>query len=425
MRNKTKILEAIKKPNFNWYGRERFVKDFIKYLSSLEESTHICLNGVWGSGKTTTILGIKDKLKNIKGDEKPLVLYIDAWKYEHYEEPIFALIKVIEKEVKQIFSIIETEIKNRKLRISAELNVPLFNIKMSKETEEAYNQILNKAEYIDLLNKIMITAVKEFKKEKSNNLIIFVDELDRAKPEFVLKTLEMFHHLQDELPTHIVYSVDLGQLNSIIKHYYGYEYNADIFIHKVFDEVITLEKLTINSIENYILGNLEDLSPKINIHRLKELMIKYMKQEHLESLRTINKICTKLRRELNKGYFLRRDNFGYSNYFLGDTSVFLWEYVELLIVLIIYLLDEPLKFYNIQRGDSIEELFYFINSANRESDAEGIDRLIETSFNYNLEDKITYKDMDYNQRIEGLRRVFIPLADEFNKISVFSEFEVF
>lgn len=97
MRNKREIEKAIKDPDFNWLGRKPFIDDFIKYLKNQKESTHICINGVWGSGKTTTILGIIDQLTQIDNVTKPLVLYLDAWKYEHYQDPLFALLKVMQK----------------------------------------------------------------------------------------------------------------------------------------------------------------------------------------------------------------------------------------------------------------------------------------------------------------------------------------
>ncbi|HLQ83398.1 MAG TPA: P-loop NTPase fold protein, partial [Pseudogracilibacillus sp.] len=219
MRNKSEIKKAIKDPDFNWLGRKPFIDDFIKHLNNQIKSRHICINGVWGSGKTTTVLGIIDQLKKIEEQIKPSVLYLDAWKYEHYQDPLFALLKVMQKKLPEIFEIIKNDFQRKGIEPQVGLNLPFFNIALSKNREDTFNRLLNESEYIDALNETMITAVKTFKEENSNDLIIFIDELDRAKPDFALRTIEMFHHLQDELPTHIVYSVDVNQLSSIIKHY--------------------------------------------------------------------------------------------------------------------------------------------------------------------------------------------------------------
>lgn len=125
----------------------------------------------------------------------------------------------MQKELPEIFKIIMNNIQTNGIEPQIGLNLPFIDIYMPKNRDNKYNRLLNEAEYIDALNETMITAVKKFKEEKSNELIIFIDELDREKPDFALRTIEMFHHLQDELPTHIVYSVDINQLSSIIKHY--------------------------------------------------------------------------------------------------------------------------------------------------------------------------------------------------------------
>src|SRR5699024_3919291 len=85
MRNKAEIEQAIKKSDFNWLGRKTFIEDFINHLKKRPVSSHICINGVWGSGKTTTILGIIKHLRE-KDEQNPLVIYLDVWKYEHYQQ---------------------------------------------------------------------------------------------------------------------------------------------------------------------------------------------------------------------------------------------------------------------------------------------------------------------------------------------------
>src|SRR5690625_4065704 len=97
MRTKSEIQQSINNNEINWLGRDGFIKDFVKHILNQRSSKHICINGVWGSGKTTTIFGIINEIKN-GHDDVPLVLYFDVWKYEHYEEPVFALLKIIREE---------------------------------------------------------------------------------------------------------------------------------------------------------------------------------------------------------------------------------------------------------------------------------------------------------------------------------------
>lgn len=132
---------------------------------------HICINGVWGSGKTTIIMGIIDYLDKIDETTKPLILHLDAWKYEHYHDPLFALLKVMQKELPEIFKIITNDFKKKRIVPQVGLNLPLLNVAMAKNKDDPYNRHLNESEYIDPLNETMITAVTKFKEERSNELI--------------------------------------------------------------------------------------------------------------------------------------------------------------------------------------------------------------------------------------------------------------
>src|SRR5690625_2160848 len=427
MRNKSEIKKAIKDPDFNWLGRKPFISDFIKHLQNQTESMHICVNGVWGSGKTTTIMEIIDQLDKNDDATKPLVLYLDAWKYEHYQNPLFALLKVMQKESSEIFEIIKDEFQKKRIEPQVGLNLPFFNMNFSEDKKDTRNKILNESEYIDALNETMTTAITKFKEERANELIIFIDELDRAKPDFALRTIEMFHHLQDELPTHIVYSVDVNQLSSIIKHYYGYEYNVEIFTHKVFDEIVSLKKLTKNEIESYIDEKLKSFSIGYSIQSIRNLIIKYMRLDQLESLRTLNKICENITQKLKTGYF-KPTNRGFlmHRYYLGDDKN-LWGYVELLVILEVFSLTDPMKVYEFLRGDNIIELLNFILEREQDNSNKELGSLIVKSYNSDKknETNLDYSELDNEEKIIGIKRLFVPITENFESESVFSSGELF
>jgi len=294
-----KIVEMTEKKDFTYLGREDFIKELSGYIMSRKESTHICLEGVWGSGKTTTLQGLIKELE--KDSKEPLILYVNAWKYEHYEHPIFAIIKEMEEQEPKIIEYIKQEFRKQSYSLQPSLNLPVLNLSLGRKTNEE-SEILSSAEYIDKLNEFMIQAIEKYKAEKSNTLIILIDELDRAKPDFVIRTLEVIHHLRDDLPTHIVYSVDMNQLNSIIKHYYGYEYNTEIFTHKIFDVIFPLKVIEEQEVKEYIKKRFLDFRPNHNSSLLTQILIDTMDGSQLNSLRTINKLIDNISSNLKKGY---------------------------------------------------------------------------------------------------------------------------
>ena len=427
MRNKSEIEKAIKKSDFDWYGRKTFIEDFSKYILSQDESQHICINGVWGSGKTTTILGLIEHLESSENtNEKPLILYLDAWKLEHYEHPLFSLLKVMESEKSSIFEKIKDDLGKKSIELQIGVSTPIFSVNATTKNVDTVDRILTSAECIDVLNEMMIIAVKKYKEEKNNKLIIFIDELDRAKPDFTLKTIEMFHHLQDDLPTHVVYSVDVDQLSSVIKHYYGYEYNAEIFTHKVFDTVIPLKKLSDYGISTYISNALSKLDVTYRVDKITGILLDYMEPKQRESLRTINKITSKISLNLASGYFgAANSHYSDDYYLIADGAMpHLWGYIELLIAIQVLSLTDPLAVKHIAFGNKVEILYNLL--AKRKT--KKVWELLTDSYNYGILASVnerTSSNIDEKEAMEGLGKIFIPpeSKDGYYNKPVFSEIE--
>lgn len=411
MRNRKEIEQSIQSSSFDWLGRDTFIENFCQYILKQDKSTHVCINGVWGSGKTTTVLGIIQKLNVLEEVQRPLIIYLDAWKYEHYDHPLFSLLKVMEETAPNIVKQIMSDFNSMQVTPQLGVNLPLFGLNLSVgKGESNQKKVLNLSEYVDVLNDLLIKAINKFKEEKGNNLIIFVDELDRAKPDFALRTIEVFHHLQDELPTHFVYSVDMNQLNGMIKHYYGYDYNVEIFVHKVFDVIIPLQKVTKFQYERYAESIFEQLGTKYSVGSIKYFMFQYMSLNQIESLRTIEKLSKKIHEDLSQGYFSA--DYRRSQYYLGkENSNHIWGYVELLIVLNIMNLSNPILVKEIVRGSNLQKLADYLERYKNRINEQDLWNLIRSSFNYGRPESEQMDDkaiIETSMILTGLEKIFIP-----------------
>ena len=419
MKTVKQIKEMIDNNEIEWFGRDEFINRICDYLIKDDESKHICLKGIWGSGKTTTLLGMKNKLKS----ENILVLYLDAWKYENYEHPTYALLKAIQESDPQVYNSVKTKMKEKNLSYELGVNLPFIrNVEVGVGYSNENHKIISEAEYIEQFNKILVEVIQEYKKEKSNKLIIVVDELDRAKPEFALRLLETFHHLYDDLPTHFVYSADIGQLNSMIKHYYGYEYNTEIFLHKVFDEIIELEPLSKYEMNRYFNENMPHT--KYSSRKLIELISQHMGAGQINSLRSVNYVLKMIVKNLNQGYFKIFNDIRYvNNYYLGEKKELLWPYVELLIILVIQSLTQPLLVQEIISGRQCDKLADYIIANDIESiypllyESYYADKSIEKKSSY-IEDERFTGESKRRYFVEGLKNLFKPKTTD-NNISVF------
>jgi len=77
--------------------------------------------------------------------------------------------------------------------------------------------------------------LNELKAENFDNIVIFIDELDRCRPTYALKIIEMLKHYLKMENILVVCMTDLKQLANCIKNVYGNEYDTNMYLDKIFD----------------------------------------------------------------------------------------------------------------------------------------------------------------------------------------------
>ncbi|QIK86344.1 hypothetical protein G7061_06855 [Erysipelothrix sp. HDW6B] len=85
--------------DFNYYGRENFSEVFIERLTSgknltINASSHILLNGKWGSGKTMLVEELMKKI-NLDQGYQTKALILNAWEMDYLEDPNVAIFKTL------------------------------------------------------------------------------------------------------------------------------------------------------------------------------------------------------------------------------------------------------------------------------------------------------------------------------------------
>lgn len=76
--------------------------------------------------------------------------------------------------------------------------------------------------------------------ERSNKLIVFIDELDRCKPDFAVELLEKVKHYFDNKDVMFVFSIHSLALQKTIKHYYGNDFDACKYLTRFFDLQVSI-----------------------------------------------------------------------------------------------------------------------------------------------------------------------------------------
>lgn len=270
-------------------GRNGSIFNFLKLIYSIDTKSTINVDGNWGTGKTffvkqtelimnilnnpkedglePGIQSVKDKIKN-KLDELEIntygntrAIYYNACEYDYFEEPILTIIADIIKKNSNI-EIAKPEIKERigekidKFISSFKFGFSFqnkdgntFGVEVQKEKAAHKNSILEGIILDKELEVNFKALLEELLVEKSNRLVIFIDELDRCKPDFAVRLLEKIKYFFNDERFIFVFSTNTNQLQHTIKKYYGNNFDGAYYLQKFFDYQLELPEI---NIENYI-----------------------------------------------------------------------------------------------------------------------------------------------------------------------------
>lgn len=76
------------------------------------------------------------------------------------------------------------------------------------------------------IHKAICEFLDSIMHERGNRLVIFIDELDRCKPEYAVKLLERVKHYFENDSITFVFSTNMKELQHTIRRYYGENFNA-------------------------------------------------------------------------------------------------------------------------------------------------------------------------------------------------------
>ncbi len=289
----------------NVLDRNADLNSFCQLLSHSNSMNSIALDGRWGSGKTffvkqcALLINAKNSLSNIDKDiaesilkvakqsnsfegltdNKLLAVYFDAWENDSNEDPVLALIYRI---VQQLDLKTDGFDLNHLAHILGTIGDAITGRPITTVFE-----CLNEKNILDEIRKHedLETTIKKFFEEvlfeKAEQLIIFVDELDRCRPSYAVQLLERAEHyfINDRIT--FVFSVNLEQLQHTIKNFYGNDFDACRYLDRFFDLRVSLPQ--INMEQYYRSLKLFDSNRIIDI-------LKHIQKTYNLSLRELCKI---------------------------------------------------------------------------------------------------------------------------------------
>ncbi|MCL1125791.1 KAP family P-loop NTPase fold protein [Shewanella surugensis] len=229
------------------FKRKSIAEKVMSLLQADIDISPIVIDGSWGTGKTEFC----HKLINLMSDNNTHhLIYIDAFKADHANEPLMTLlaeiIKVLPDVNKQGFMkkalpAVRYGLKTiAKAGVSHLLRQDVVNVaddfdkELQKTADKAIDatieSVLKDHVKADQNLNALQTALAEIAANKP--IILFVDELDRCRPNFAVDMLEIIKHTFDVEGVSFVLITNTQQLKAAVNHCYGDAVDAQRYLDK-------------------------------------------------------------------------------------------------------------------------------------------------------------------------------------------------
>jgi hypothetical protein len=234
-------------------------------IERMNDGTVIAIDAPWGAGKTWFAKNWQSQLKT---DGYGAVL-VDAFKHDYVEDPFLILCSEVlseieDGEVKEKISEAGRKVAKALLPIAAKAIINmggrllLGNGNISEEfaqrveeindslADAAKGHISKRLDEFDAERKSVegfAAILKEYAASRQKPLIILIDELDRCRPDFCIKTIERAKHFFDVPKIIFVLLVNRPQIERYIRVAYGTEVDASNYLGKFILFWINLPKV--------------------------------------------------------------------------------------------------------------------------------------------------------------------------------------
>lgn len=231
--------------------RKSDVEGFGNILLADKAHDVFSISAEFGFGKTFFCEGLKAYLE-CNGAK---CIFYNAWKSDFFENPLIPVISVIEQEFEKDAGKKIKKLKESGYRLlkSLSFNTPFVSITPSDVCTEN-NPFSEYDNYLKAISDIKST-LEEVVLSEDKALIIIVDELDRCRPDYAVKTLEIIKHFFNVNGVKFVLSIDENQIKSSVRHLYGTE-NFDGYIRKFVNYRFHLPKAEKAEYIDFLLENL-------------------------------------------------------------------------------------------------------------------------------------------------------------------------
>ena len=276
--------QTLEKPTFDTqdeFKRKPIAENIIRLLTSDIDLSPMVIDGGWGTGKTEFCQKLIRLMQEQHRDYQPV--YIDAFRSDHSGEPLLALLAEIIKtctpedtgeqpsEQRKEMTKKVAKAAGFVMKTVAKAAVGHVLKQNTDDLVEEFQQIMNGNQDADSLAETVTDAAatiashtidatveallkEQIEAEKNletlkaclkelaadKPIILFIDELDRCRPDYAVDMLEVIKHVFEVENVKVVLVTNTKQLRAAINHRYGVEVDAHKYLDKFLKYSFTL-----------------------------------------------------------------------------------------------------------------------------------------------------------------------------------------
>lgn len=256
------------------FSIENYINGLSNFITECETPLTIAIQGDWGTGKTSIMYQVEKRLNPEKQDKKIQTIFFNTWQYSQFDmgnnlavaliTDLISELNVEDSKKKQFF-------KKAKGALSKGLeyvNLDFGILNGEKLTEKFQDLIIGFGERTDdikhLKENLQDIINDAIKVNKSDRIVIFIDDLDRLVPEKAIELLEVLKLFLDCEHCVFVLAIDYNVVVRGAKSKYGDDLDDEkgkAFFEKIIQVPFTVPVANYD-LQNFIRNSLKKLGFK-------------------------------------------------------------------------------------------------------------------------------------------------------------------
>ncbi|WP_054015806.1 P-loop NTPase fold protein [Pseudoalteromonas sp. R3] len=271
-----------------------FLTNFLLNRFTVKKDAYVLnLDAEWGFGKTYFLQNWKEQLTEIDGCK---VVYVNAWESDFSKNPLISFMAAVEDQLSDYIESSEkltpwwrSALENLApiasgmvVKKLANMSISEFEELLDEATEEKTNpeeepktdkadtqtaklagaattkfaeSLIKAQQKVENSISKFVNSIEQVAKiagEETKPLFIFVDELDRCRPQYAIEMLEVIKHLFSAKGVYFVIATASEQLCESVKVVYGQNFHAKKYLNRFFSQTYTFIEPSAQNYSTYL-----------------------------------------------------------------------------------------------------------------------------------------------------------------------------